>query len=207
MSENNNIIMVSKSRDNILDILEARKFNTENYKGFSVNEIHSLLTNDQLDMMVNSDTKKIYIKYFNLEKSLRPNNVHEIVDSLFHIEQVLTPNDELIIITKDEPNETLQKLQRSLFEHDKVYVNIICIQRLQFNILKHALVPPHRVISEEEKQQVKTKYNIEKDREFPSISRFDPVSQVLGIRPGEVFEIERSSKTAIKRNFYRICST
>lgn len=207
MSENNNIIMVSKSRDNILDILEARKFNTENYKGFSVNEIHSLLTNDQLDMMVNSDTKKIYIKYFNLEKSLRPNNVHEIVDSLFHIEQVLTPNDELIIITKDEPNETLQKLQRSLFEHDKVYVNIICIQRLQFNILKHALVPPHRVISEEEKQQVKTKYNIEKDSEFPSISRFDPVSQVLGIRPGEVFEIERSSKTAIKRNFYRICST
>ena len=207
MSENNNIIMVSKSRDNILDILEARKFNTENYKGFSVNEIHSLLTNDQLDMMVNSDTKKIYIKYFNLEKSLRPNNVHEIVDSLFHIEQVLTPNDELIIITKDEPNETLQKLQRSLFEHDKIYINIISIQRLQFNILKHSLVPPHKVISEEEKQLVKKIYNIEKDSEFPSISRFDPVSQVLGIRPGEVFEIERSSKTAIKKKFYRICST
>ena len=170
-------------------------------------KIHSLLTNDQLDMMVNNDTKKIYIKYFNLEKSLRPNNVHEIVDSLFHIEQVLSQNDELIIITKDEPNETLQKLQRSLFEHDKIYINIISIQRLQFNILKHSLVPPHKVISEEEKELVKKTYNIENDSEFPSISRFDPVSQVLGIRPGEVFEIERSSKTAIKKKFYRICST
>lgn len=207
MSENNNIILVFKSRNNILDILDSRKFKTENYKGFSVNEIHTLLTNDQLDMMVNNDSKNVYIKYFNLDKSLRPNNVHEIVDSLFHIEQVLSPDDELVIITKDEPNETLQKLQRSLYEHDKIYINIISIQRLQFNILKHSLVPPHRVISEEEKLQVKKTYNIEKDSEFPSISRFDPVSQVLGIRPGEVFEIERSSKTAIKRNFYRICST
>jgi len=42
---------------------------------------------------------------------------------------------------------------------------------------------------------------------FPTISRFDPVSQVLGIRPGELFEIERSSKTAINTKFYRICST
>ena len=207
MSDSHNIILVFKSRNNILDILKTRNFKTDNYTGFSANEIHSLLTNDQLDMMVNNDTKKVYIKYFNLEKSLRPNNVHEIVDSLFHIEQVLTENDELIIITKDEPNETLQKLQRSLFEHDKIYINIISIERLQFNILKHSLVPPHKVISEEEKDLVKKTYNIEKDSEFPSISRFDPVSQVLGIRPGEVFEIERSSKTAIKQKFYRICST
>ena len=155
MSDSHNIILVFKSRNNILDILKTRNFKTENYTGFSANEIHSLLTNDQLDMMVNNDTKKVYIKYFNLEKSLRPNNVHEIVDSLFHIEQVLSQNDELVIITKDEPNETLQKLQRSLFEHDKIYINIISIQRLQFNILKHSLVPPHKVISEEEKQLVK----------------------------------------------------
>lgn len=207
MSDSHNIILVFKSRNNILDILKTRNFKTDNYTGFSANEIHSLLTNDQLDMMVNNDTKKVYIKYFNLEKSLRPNNVHEIVDSLFHIEQALSQNDELIIITKDEPNETLQKLQTSLFEHEKIYINIISIQRLQFNILKHSLVPPHKVISEEEKQLVKKTYNIEKDSEFPSISRFDPVSQVLGIRPGEVFEIERSSKTAIKKKFYRICST
>jgi DNA-directed RNA polymerase subunit H (RpoH/RPB5) len=63
------------------------------------------------------------------------------------------------------------------------------------------------VLSNDEKDKVKNIYNIENDSEFPTISRFDPVSQVLGIRPDELFEIERSSKTAIKTKFYRICST
>lgn len=210
MTENKNIISVFKSRNNILDILEKRGFNIDNYTGFSVNEIHSLVTNDLLDMLVTNENtnKKVYIKYFNLEKSVRPNNVHEIIDSLFNIEQILDKNDELIIISKDEPNETLQKLQRSIYEHDKIYFNIINIERLQFNILNHSLVPKHTVINDiEDIESIKKSFNIIYNSEFPTISRFDPVSQVLGIRPGELFEIERSSKTAINTKFYRICST
>ena len=209
MSENRNIISVFKSRNNILDILKSRGYNIDNYIGFSVNEISSLVSNNLLDMLVTNDTtnKKIYIKYFNLDKSIRPNNVHEIVDSLFNIEQVLSTEDELIIIIKDEPNETLQKLQTSIYTHDNIFVNLINIDRLKFNILNHTLVPKHRVLSNEEKELVKKQYNIENDSEFPTISRFDPVSQVLGIRPNELFEIERPSKTAIKTKFYRICST
>jgi len=209
MSENRNIISVFKSRNNILDILKSRGYNIDSYTGFSVNEISSLVSNNLLDMLVTNDTtnKKIYIKYFNLDKSIRPNNVHEIVDSLFNIEQVLSNEDELIIIIKDEPNETLRKLQTSIYTHDNIFVNLINIDRLKFNILNHNLVPKHRVLTSQEKELVKKQYNIENDSEFPTISRFDPVSQVLGIRPKELFEIERSSKTAIKTNFYRICST
>ena len=68
------------------------------------------------------------------------------------------------------------------------------------------LVPKHRVLNEDEKTSIKKFYNIVNDNEFPTISRFDPVSQVLGIKPGQVFEIERSSKTAIVSKFYRICA-
>tara|TARA_A100001011_G_scaffold365323_2_gene416865 strand:+ start:834 stop:1466 length:633 start_codon:yes stop_codon:yes gene_type:complete len=210
MSENRNIVSVFKSRNNILNILNSRGFNINSYSGFSVNEIHSLVTNDLLDMLVTNEitNKKVYIKYFNLDKSIRPNNVHEIVESLFNIEQILNNTDELIIITKDEPNETLQKLQRSIYAHDNIYVNIINIERLQFNILEHTLVPKHTVIYDvNDIENIKKQYNIINNSEFPTISRFDPVSQVLGIRPGELFEIERSSKTAIKNKFYRICST
>lgn len=209
MSENRNIISVFKSRNNILEILKSRGYNIDNYTGFSVNEISSLVSNNLLDMLVTNEStnKKIYIKYFNLDKSIRHTNVHEIVDSLFNIEQVLSKDDELIIIIKDEPNETLQKLQTSIYTHDNIFVTIINIDRLKFNILNHNLVPSHRVLSSDEKDKVKNIYNIENDSEFPTISRFDPVSQVLGIRPDELFEIERSSKTAIKTKFYRICST
>jgi DNA-directed RNA polymerase subunit H (RpoH/RPB5) len=209
MTENSNIIAVFKSRNNILEILKLRGYNIDNYTGFSINEISSLVLNNLLDMSFTNEItkKKVYVKYFNLDKSIRPNNIHEIVDSLFNIEQVLTTDDELIIIIKDQPNDTLQKLQISIYDHEKIFVNIIQIDRLNFNILNHNLVTKHRVITNEEKELVKKLYNIESDKEFPTISRFDPVSQVLGIRPTEVFEIERSSKTAIKTKFYRICST
>ena len=207
MTENNNILMVFKSRNIILDILEKRGYNTENYKGFSLNEITELVKNNILDMLVENGEKKVYIKYFNLDKSIRSNNIYEIIESLFNVEQVLSPSDELIIIIKDEPNDTLQKIQRSIYEHDKIFVNLINIERLQFNILNHSLVPEHRVISNEEANNIRIKFGITDDISFPTISRFDPVSQVLGIRPGQIFEIERTSKTAIKSKFYRICST
>lgn len=208
MTENKNNLAVYKSRTVILDILADRGFNTEEYKGFSINEIYSLYINDQLDLLLtNKETnKKVYIKYFNLDKTIRPTNIHEIIDDLFTIEQILSPSDDLIIIMKDQPNDTLQKLQRSIFEHDKIFITIINIERLQFNILKHAIVPYHRVLTEEETDKIRERYNIISDNNFPTISRFDPVAQVIGIRPGEVCEIERSSKTAITSKYYRICS-
>ncbi len=208
MAENRNNIVVHKSRKVILDILNTRGYDISDYEGFSINEIYSLYTNDQLDLLLThkDNETKIYIKYYNLEKTIRPNNVHEIIDDLFNVEQILSPKDDLIIIIKDEPNDTLQKLQRYIFEHDQIFVTIINIERLQYNILNHTLVPNHRVITEEEINKIKEKYNITQNNNFPTISRFDPVSQVLGIRPQEVCEIIRSSKTSITSKFYRICS-
>ncbi len=76
---------------------------------------------------------------------------------------------------------------------------------MQFNILKHILVPPHRVLNDKEVLAVKTRYNVMNDNQFPDISRFDPVAQAIGIRPGQVCEIIRQSKTAISATYYRIC--
>ena len=208
MTENRIIMAVHKSREVILDILTTRGFDTEEYKNFSISEIHSLVQHNQLDMLVeNPETKKkVYIKYYNLDKTIQARHIHETVESLFTVEQILSPDDDLIIIIKDEPNETLQKLQRTYYEHDGIFLTLINIDRLQFNILNHSLVPKHTLLSTESMEKVKKKYNITNNKNFPSISRFDPVSQVLGIRPGQVFEIERASKTAISSIFYRICS-
>jgi DNA-directed RNA polymerase subunit H (RpoH/RPB5) len=206
MTDNTKILAVHKSRNILLDILKTRSYNIEDYSGFSINEIHALFVNKQLDILLtNNEERKIYVKYY-LDKTIRPANVHDMIDDLFNIEQILTPNDDLIIIIKDEPNDTLQKLQNSIYEHDKIFITIINIDRLQFNILHHSLVPNHRVLSKEEAADIKTKYNIVLDSHIPGISRFDPVAQVLGIRPGELCEITRSSKTSITSKFYRFCS-
>ena len=71
--------------------------------------------------------------------------------------------------------------------------------------MNHVLVPPHTVLSKEEADEVKRKYNILDDSQLPDLSRFSPVSQVIGIRPGDLCRIFRPSKTAIKAEFYRVC--
>ena len=106
---------------------------------------------------------------------------------------------------KDEPKDTIRKTLLDIWEQNNTYVNIINIKRLQYNIMEHQLVPKHIVLTDEEKEEVKLKYNIMSDNDIPDISRFSPVSQVIGIRPGNFCKIIRPSKTSIKSDFYRVC--
>jgi len=152
----------------------------------------------------NVNRKKIYIKYY-LSKSLRPNNLQEMIDDLFIVEEVLTKDDTLLVVVKDEVNETLINNLKHIWESEKIFIILQPLQRLQFNILEHVYVPLHDVLSEDEKINIKNKYNIMNDYEFPELSRFDPVAQAIGIRPGQVCKITRASKTAIEAPYYRIC--
>jgi DNA-directed RNA polymerase subunit H (RpoH/RPB5) len=128
-----------------------------------------------------------------------------MIEDLFYLEETLTKEDILYIITKDDINETLTNLLKHIWAQDRIYIIIQSLKRLQFNILDHVLVPPHRIMSNEEVDVVKQRYNITNNNLFPEISRFDPVAQVIFIRPGEVCEITRPSKTAIESLYYRIC--
>jgi len=218
------ISQIYKSRLVILDLMKKQNYNVSEYEGFSINEINTMKTNNQLDMILQKKAKKttkvssgeeaievaekerkIYIRYY-LAKALRPSNLQEMIDDLFNVEEVLSKDDTLMIIVKDEINETLVNAVKHIWESDKIFIVLQPLKRIQFNILDHVLVPPHRVLSIEETIQVKKRYNIMDDYQFPDISRFDPVAQAIGIRPGEVCEIIRSSKTAVSAPYYRICS-
>lgn len=203
---NHLIIEIYKSRKTILEILENREFDISEYNNFTYDELHAMIQSQQLDLLLKKKdgTKKVYIKY-NITKVLRPNNIYDIIEDVFHIEKLLTKNDDLIIINKDEPNETIQNTVKNIWLQDSIYVSILNIARLQFNILNHTLVPKHSILNNEEKNNFIKYYNITDTKMIPTISYFSPVSSVLGIRPGDICKIERFSKTAIDSNFYRIC--
>jgi DNA-directed RNA polymerase subunit H (RpoH/RPB5) len=192
--------------------MKMQGYDTNDYEGFSVNEVNTMKVNNQLDMILEKTTEdvdmkrkpKIYIRYY-LAKTLRPQNLQEMIDDLFNIEEVLSKQDTLFIVVKDEVNETLINTLKHIWEQDKIFIVIQNLKRLQFNILKHVLVPPHRVLSSAEVIAIKGRYNVMDDNQFPDISRFDPVAQAIGIRPGQVCEIIRPSKTAISAPYYRIC--
>ena len=207
MAQSGQIVQIFKSRINLLDILKVQGYNVEDYEGSSIHEVHSMFQAKQMDMLVskNDGTKKAYIKY-HLAKSLRPNNIYEYIDDLYNLEEVLTNTDDLIIIMKDDPNETILKTLRNIWEQDGIFIIIFNIQRLQFNILNHSLVPPHSVLTEAEANTIKIQYNIKDNTQLPDISRFSPVAQAIGMRPGDMCKIIRPSKTAISAQFYRICS-
>lgn len=205
------ITYVYNSRKNVLDLMGKQGYNVDEYTHFSINEVNAMFQNKQLDILLEKSTeeeatkrkKKIYIKYY-LTKTIRPSNIQEMIDDLFHLEEILTKQDTLYIIIKDEINETLGNELKHIWEKDGIFIVLQSIKRLQFNILNHVLVPNHQVISKMEVEEVKKRYNITKDM-FPEISRFDPVALAIGIRPGEICKIDRPSKTAIKSTYYRIC--
>ena len=208
------ISSVYKSRKTLLDLMEKQDYNVDEYEKFSINEVNSMHKNKQLDMLLekknasNSVTgrkNKIYIRYYLAKSSLRLQNIQDIVDDLYHLEEVLTKDDILMIVTKDEMNETMAGILKHYWEQDGIFIVIQWIKRLQYNILEHILVPEHRVLNEEELVVVKNRYTIQENTQFPEISRFDPVAQVIGIRPGQVCEIIRPSKTAIRSYYYRVC--
>ena len=206
------ISFIYKSRLNILRLMSNLDYNTKDYTNFSTIEVNTMFQNKQLDMLLEKNEEdnktkrknKIYIRYY-LAKTIRPQNIQEIIDDLFNLEEVLTKDDTLLIITKDEPNQTLVNVVKHIWEQDNIFIVLQNIKRLQFYILDHNLVPSHRILTDDECKEIQIRYNITDKTQFPDISRFDPVALAICIRPGQICEIIRPSKTAIQSKYYRIC--
>ena len=205
VSNSQTVSKLFKSRKIILQQADKKGFDVSEYDNFSINEIASLSQNNQLDLLLTNKTgKKLYIKY-HLATKLRNNHIYDYIEDLFNVEEILEKPDDLVIITKEKTNDNLIKFLDIIYKKDGYFINIYNYNDYLFNILDNDLVPPHRIISDEEKQNIMEKFNIVNQSEFPEISRFDPVSIILSIRPGQVFEIIRSSPTSIQSKYYRLC--
>jgi DNA-directed RNA polymerase subunit H (RpoH/RPB5) len=196
------VVDVFKSRNTILKILKERGYPTSDYENYDISHVSSMIDTDQLNMMITGPLNKTFIHY-QLKSKL---NLNKVVSSLYDEESApLAPVDDLIIIYKAEPNDTLRAEMDELWNRSGVYVTILNIKRLQFNILEHVAVPKHRVLSEKERDEFFIKYNIKSNHDIPTISRYEPVASVHCMRPGQVCCIERKSKTAGNTLYYRVC--
>jgi len=198
-----------KSRNNILQLLSRQGMDVSNYTDYGVAEVQTMYANNQLDMLLTTEkdihpARKVYVKYY-LAKTLRRENINNMIDDLFYIEQVLMPTDTLIIVMKQEVNDTVIGILNEIWDKDRIFIVVQSLDRLQFNILEHQYVPEHVVLTEAEQEEVLKKYNITDTKQMPSISRYDPVALAIGLRPGQICRITRSSKTSVTTYFYRYC--
>ena len=71
-----------------------------------------------------------------------------------------------------------------------------------FDIFKHKLVSPAEILSEEERERI-IKFYHAKPFQFPWIKASDPVSIILGAKPGDVLKTSGYSETAGTHVSYR----
>jgi DNA-directed RNA polymerase subunit H (RpoH/RPB5) len=200
---------IFKSRETLVEILHGLDYDVSEHTGVSEKHLNSMIVHKQLDMLFERNDKqsKIYVKsYYVLGKSLKKDIIPSMVDDLFYVEKILNKNDTLMFIVNEEPNSTILTLLKHIWSKEGIYIVVMPIQRLQFNVLKHTLVPPHRVMSGDEQEKMVAHFNIKSNTQLPQISRFDPVAQAIGLRPGQLCEIIRPSKTAITAKYYRMCA-
>jgi DNA-directed RNA polymerase subunit H len=71
-----------------------------------------------------------------------------------------------------------------------------------FDIFKHELVPNAEIVTEEKKQELIEKYHAQ-PYQFPWIKTSDPISIILGAKPGDIIKFTTESETAGISESYR----
>jgi DNA-directed RNA polymerase subunit H (RpoH/RPB5) len=200
---------IYRSRNTVLELLDAQGYDTGAYRGFSVNEVDAMYKNTQLDMLLShsTDGRKVYVKYYlpEKQKQLPKAALDDVVEDLYVLEQVLTKADTLMIVIDDEPNEaTLTRLEY-LFQKEGIFVVVHNMARLQYNILRHQLVPKLTILTDEETAAMMKEKHVSQLSQLPEISRFDPQALAMGVRPHQVCRFDRASPVAVETVYYRVC--
>lgn len=199
------------SREIIFQMLNERDVDTEVYNNFSVEELNVLYKNstkstkelNPIDMEFSGD-KKVYVKYL-FNSRPRVANIITLVESME--EDVLEEGDTLILILKDQisNDSSLEVYFEELYQKKKIFVQYFWIDLLMFNVLNHVKVPKHEILSVDEREEFIKSLDIKSETQLPQISKVDPVAKFLGMKTNDICRIIRTSETAGKTLYYRLC--
>ncbi len=71
-----------------------------------------------------------------------------------------------------------------------------------FKVSTHFLIPKHELLTKEEAEQVRARYN-SFPSQFPYIQSTDAIAKEVGAKPGDFVRITRKSETAGISVYYR----
>lgn len=208
----NDTIAVKKdiclSRKNILTMLDRRGYNIDTYADFTNTELEILMEQDQLNIETHKkddENKTVIVKYLWKHAKIKTPTLIKEINSVVENVNGNKQDLEIVIISKDKKSESLQKVIDGFNSNKQFpYIQYFWIKTFMFDIMEHEFVPKHTILSDEEKDNVRIKYNIQNNL-MPVISKNDAVAQYLGMRTGDICEIVRKSETCGDYLTYRIC--
>lgn len=203
--------LIVRSRPVILEILENRGYNVDEYKGVSSIEIDkfAMTSSDLLritaqkikDGFAPMDT--IVVLYW-----LEPvkNKLEAELKKLWEDGIIDITKQELIIILSEPPHEAFSLQASKQWTISKARVAFFHLKQIISNPSSHIMVPPHRKLTSEECDFVIKKLKLKSKSELPHIKYSDIQSRVLGLVPGDIVEIRRPSETVGEYTLFRICT-
>jgi DNA-directed RNA polymerase subunit H (RpoH/RPB5) len=220
--------MVYNSRVHILEMLEDRGYDVEQYKNYTKPEILLMLREHSrnkmetkseagpLDILVSKNAgekvEKVFIKYRLDDKFKKTDGLVKQINDIYDT-NVLGKSDTMIILniarvilkpgTKDKPDE---EFSRQMFVTKGYFVQLFGLENFMFNVSRHELVPKHTVMSKHEIDEMMAKYSITNKHNLPTIKAEDPQSKYIGLRPHQVCKIEVTNLTSGVAVKYRYCT-
>ncbi|XP_071686519.1 DNA-directed RNA polymerases IV and V subunit 5B-like [Rutidosis leptorrhynchoides] len=89
----------------------------------------------------------------------------------------------IIVVQSHITNQAMKSVELFSFK-----VEIFQITDLLVNITKHVLKPKHRVITDQEKEKLLKKFNLN-EKQLPRMSEKDAIAQYYGLTKGQVVEV------------------
>jgi DNA-directed RNA polymerase subunit H len=133
----------------------------------------------------------------------------DLEGNIYSKEWIVNAPDQIthfIAIFRDKPRIVgKNQVAKHLGKINKIF-EYFTIDDLQFNVLKHKLVPMHqRITNTEEIKRIQQSYQLDSPTKFPFILQNDPAARAIGLQPRELVKITRFTENAGEHIFYRYC--
>ncbi|XP_028766764.1 DNA-directed RNA polymerase V subunit 5A [Neltuma alba] len=141
-----------------------------------------------------SDSSKRILVNFCWPGAVKVNVIRSLAGQLFNTDTL----SGMILIVQDQiTNQALKALEVFKFK-----VEVFQITDLLVNITKHVLKPKHEVLTNQQKQELLKKYNIE-EKQLPRMLQKDAIARYYGLERGQVVKVTYSGDISQMHVTYR----
>lgn len=190
--------------------LDSLGYKVGHLQGMSPADVDRQMQDEELNFVVSgtsSAQRPVHVR-FHIDKALRQVHIATLAEEFRELEGFDVARDTVVLISKDLPNDSVKAAVVTARVRGGPHIIIQALAELQFNVLTHRDVPPHRAMGAAEIKAFREKYGLTAKgglRQLGGISQFDPVARAMLFRPGTVCEITRPSVSAGSYVNYRLC--
>jgi len=206
-----------RSRVTLLDILESRGYDVDNYRRFSPAEATaaaaSLAGLNFVAKKKEDETQVCDVRYANVSRQKLDTFFDDITDENSEKTEVIVMMPGAVT---DAHHATALKQYMKMTETDeasgekkrrKLRVSFFSIYMLVNNPMHHILVPKHELVPESEHKELMERLYITSKSKFPEIKfHVDPIARCIGAVPGDIVKITRYSASSGEAIIYRVCA-